>query len=376
MPAATRLGDLNTGHDLCAPVALGSASHDVVINGKGAGRVGDVYVTHGCKSHPDHNGTIASGSATVFINGMAAGRVGDPVSCGGSVAAGSSDVNIGDGDSESEAVERSFQIVDEVVSNSAYYTEGDEVILATPQIALSMANKENELDKQGWTKLSELLKIWTSSKAYTYYREDEENQRIKIVQLDLDWSWYMSYSRFYTAYRTLIDDLVLSLNAQTELIGRLKADGVWENGGEFDFSAKPKEEWINWYYTSKVVNNYLHIGPDGMDALLAGHSIRLLAKGNVTVDSEHGFRTVELQAVYPYVYDTFNFSGTDNYYYWSIEAQDMKLTSGDGYYHLTNSDFKNFRDKYGTGKDFVVLSQLGPVCELSGKSFIVPLDEN
>nr|DAL27908.1 MAG TPA_asm: Baseplate wedge protein [Caudoviricetes sp.] len=38
---------------------------------------------------------IASGSASVFINGKAAGRVGDPVSCGGTVAEGSSNVFIG-----------------------------------------------------------------------------------------------------------------------------------------------------------------------------------------------------------------------------------------------------------------------------------------
>lgn len=95
MAAATRLGDSNTGHDSCAPVALASASSDVIINGKGAGRVGDTYAVHGCDAHPAHSGSIASGSATVFINGKAAGRIGDPVSCGGSVAAGSPNVFIG-----------------------------------------------------------------------------------------------------------------------------------------------------------------------------------------------------------------------------------------------------------------------------------------
>lgn len=38
MPAATRLGDMNTGHDDCAPVPLSTASGNVFINGKGAGR--------------------------------------------------------------------------------------------------------------------------------------------------------------------------------------------------------------------------------------------------------------------------------------------------------------------------------------------------
>lgn len=95
MPAATRLGDTDTGHDACGPTALVSASGDVMINGKGAGRVGDTYAPHGCVVHPPHSGAVASGSATVKINGKSAARVGDPVSCGGSVATGSSNVFIG-----------------------------------------------------------------------------------------------------------------------------------------------------------------------------------------------------------------------------------------------------------------------------------------
>lgn len=95
MAKATRLGDKDTGHDACPPTALVTGSPDVFINGKAAGRVGDSYAPHGCINHPSHSGTIASGSSSVFINGKAAGRVGDPVSCGGSVAEGSSNVNIG-----------------------------------------------------------------------------------------------------------------------------------------------------------------------------------------------------------------------------------------------------------------------------------------
>lgn len=95
MPAATRLGDNNTGYDSCPPVPLNSASSDVFINGKGAGRVNDTYSSHSCSEHSSHVGHISSGSATVFINGMAAARIGDSVSCGGTVAEGSPDVYIG-----------------------------------------------------------------------------------------------------------------------------------------------------------------------------------------------------------------------------------------------------------------------------------------
>lgn len=95
MSSATRLGDLDTGHDACPATALVTGSPNVFINGKAAGRVGDSYAPHGCIIHPSHSGTIASGSGSVFINGKPAGRIGDPVSCGGSVAEGSDNVFIG-----------------------------------------------------------------------------------------------------------------------------------------------------------------------------------------------------------------------------------------------------------------------------------------
>lgn len=95
MAAATRLNDNDTGHDACPPTALNSASDNVFINGRGAGRVNDSYDPHSCIAHPSHSGVIAAGSSTVFINGRPAGRIGDPVSCGGSVAEGSGDVFIG-----------------------------------------------------------------------------------------------------------------------------------------------------------------------------------------------------------------------------------------------------------------------------------------
>jgi len=95
MPAATRKSDCCTGHDACPPVPLVGCSPDVIINGRGAGRVGDSYAPHGCLAHPSHADRIASGSSTVFINGISAGRIGDAVSLAGAVRDGSGDVFIG-----------------------------------------------------------------------------------------------------------------------------------------------------------------------------------------------------------------------------------------------------------------------------------------
>lgn len=95
MPAATRLGDNCTGHDLCPSVPLVECSPDVNVNGLGAGRVGDHYSAHGCISHSSHQDVIVAGSRTVFVNGKPFARVGDAVSLGGSVQAGSGNVFVG-----------------------------------------------------------------------------------------------------------------------------------------------------------------------------------------------------------------------------------------------------------------------------------------
>lgn len=95
MPAVTRVGDNDTGHDACPPRPLDTGSGDVYVNGIKCGRQNDAYVPHGCIVHAPHSGVIASGSSTVYVNRRQVGRIGDPVSCGGSVDVGSSNVYAG-----------------------------------------------------------------------------------------------------------------------------------------------------------------------------------------------------------------------------------------------------------------------------------------
>jgi uncharacterized Zn-binding protein involved in type VI secretion len=102
MPAATRKGDLCTGHNGWPARPSTSGSPNVKINGIPAVRVSDSYATHGKwvkkgddKKWSEHGGALASGSGTVKINGKPAGRVGDSVNCGSKVAEGSPTVNFG-----------------------------------------------------------------------------------------------------------------------------------------------------------------------------------------------------------------------------------------------------------------------------------------
>lgn len=94
MPAATRLGDLCSGHGCWPPRPSITASDNVLVNSLGAVRLNDAYAVHCChaKCHP---GVLIAGSSSVFINGRKAGRIGDAIDCGSVVAQGSMNVQIG-----------------------------------------------------------------------------------------------------------------------------------------------------------------------------------------------------------------------------------------------------------------------------------------
>ncbi len=100
MPAAARLGDTCSGHGCFPATPIVAGSGDVFINGKPAARQGDTVLLHACPCpkmpHALHGRSISAGSSTVSINGKPASRVGDAIGCGGSVAAGSGNVFIGD----------------------------------------------------------------------------------------------------------------------------------------------------------------------------------------------------------------------------------------------------------------------------------------
>ena len=96
MPAAARQGDSGVPH--CSAYTIATGSGDVLINGRGAARVGDTSTTHqkpGGRRCGTHSASISTGSSSVFINGQAAARVGDPLASCTTIASGSGDVMIG-----------------------------------------------------------------------------------------------------------------------------------------------------------------------------------------------------------------------------------------------------------------------------------------
>lgn len=91
MSGVVRLGDICTGHGAFPPRKVDSASSNVVVNGKGAVRLGDHWVTH-CSPASCHDSTSSKGSSTVFVNGKPLVRKSDAIACGSKANTCSSDV--------------------------------------------------------------------------------------------------------------------------------------------------------------------------------------------------------------------------------------------------------------------------------------------
>ena len=96
MPPATRIGDADIVH--CSGPSRMVGSPNVIVNGIPWSRQGDINIPHLLPCAPvccTHVAPITSGSSTVIVNGKGAGRIGDGITACTSVAVGSPNVIAG-----------------------------------------------------------------------------------------------------------------------------------------------------------------------------------------------------------------------------------------------------------------------------------------
>lgn len=95
MPGVCRLFDKDTGHGCFPPRPNTKGSPDCFVDKRPVHRKTDTWMPHCCPGHGCHPGTTSSGSTTVFVNKLNVARIGDSISCGGTIAQGSTTVIIG-----------------------------------------------------------------------------------------------------------------------------------------------------------------------------------------------------------------------------------------------------------------------------------------
>ncbi|MDR2056138.1 MAG: DUF6402 family protein [Desulfovibrio sp.] len=238
------------------------------------------------------------------------------------------------------------------------------LLFCLPDIADAMATRQpSAADAQGWLYLRSMFHHWFSGRTLT---AGESNDPFRV-----DWDWVMSYARARNMYRTFTrfeDDPhgadigtpgIVNGPALNKLGEILCRDGYMCDGPtDFDFIAAHWTEWEKAYHTLVPVPGLPF--DDGLSTALGAFTFRALAAGYTEPDGKGG-HSVHVTQIAVFVHDVFNFDeegglGINALGAWSCEGLSYIGTGGDGHTGLENADFRNFRNKYGRGGDFLVLS--------------------
>ncbi len=240
----------------------------------------------------------------------------------------------------------------EVESSDSPSKEIDKLILCLPEIANAMAEKEtNEDDKKGWLYLHDMFEKWLAGVA-----NPDAERNTSPFWVDLDWA--LKYFRVEDAYDFLTSIACLSnAAAQQTLTSILRRDEklIPEKGASFDYI---NTEWPHWkpdYFQQKQARGMLAFPPDGLMAAMGNFMLRALAKGTVVPMGQTGW-SVKVEEVAIFIWDSFNFVGDASLGYWRCSPPSFKYQPDSGFESLDNENFRDFRNTFGKGNDFLVLS--------------------
>lgn len=239
-----------------------------------------------------------------------------------------------------------------VEKSTSPHKADDQLILCLPAIAAAkMEEESNTLDKKGWEYLHEMFELWLGNVANTYADTCAEPYRV-------EWKWLFAFTRASRAYDIITEpNYLFSENAKKLLAKRLERVGKLTDRREpFDFISENWRKWPASYFQSKAVERQQipTDPPDGLMAAMGAFMIYALAKG-YSEPCGRGHKIV-IEDVALVVYDRFNFEGPGTYKYWRCSPPDFSYQDESGYTEVTNDKFNAFRNFYGRGYDFAVIS--------------------
>lgn len=357
-----------SAHDSCPETTIATGDEFFKIAGKAVAVVGSVCESHSCKDHGAHQDAITAGAPYFTVNGKAVARIGDAVDHGNAVSSGAGFMDVGN----NGGTQCGLAIGYEAVSNCLMHyvqkeplpaSETDATILATPKIALNMAETDDDEDRRwGWKLLAPLLQKWISRDTYYSLADDIKSkpEKVEIYMLDdSDRDKTLAVKRVKKAFDALTgtknsEENKNALDSLTNVIKKCSPE-IWEKGGNFDYSTVEPYQYERHYFYYKKVNDFFKF--DSVAVAFAAFTLRALPVGRVTV-SQDGSRTVFLDEIHIYIDDRFNFSGEAYLGCWSRTKLDFAvLANADLYSELNNMAFRRFRSRHGKGGDFWILSQ-------------------
>lgn len=261
--------------------------------------------------------------------------------------------------------------------------EIDELILCLPEILASMADREEDKDiKECLIILGAMIKHWLTGTTVPYPNITHP--------FTVEWKWAIKFFRVKAAYNEFVNkDLQegtiyspLAMKSLAKILCREKIPVRQKEPVNFDFLNIPPEKLETHYYTLKKIPWELEdlLSPLGIYAAMGEFALRALPAGSVQYLENDQWR-VTLKKVGVFVHDVFNFQDSIIWDeiekrlpllgFWSCKYLDgAKKTPGEGYHGLNNHDFQNFKNNYGYGKDFLVLSDVHIVEDSKEVSYV------
>ena len=210
-------------------------------------------------------------------------------------------------------------------------TPKEELLLCLHRIAEVIAERSLlPKDKQGWLYLRDMFQRWFSGQG----NDNAEKNPDPLIQ----------------------PEYLFSPKGRAALTENLRRDEFLANERKpFFYTEQHWSYWQKGYFQQIVVPGFASIDADGLMAAMGSFTLRALATGFTQPNGEGG-HTMVIQKVKVVVWDSFNFDGKYDLRYWKCSPESFSFNEDDGYSNVENKDFQNFREKYGYGNDFMVLS--------------------
>lgn len=234
-------------------------------------------------------------------------------------------------------------------------TELDRLLVCLPEIAAAMAERtKNSADRQGWLYLHEMFLKWFSGPANSNAENCDE-------PLWIDWDWLMRQEEARSLY-TKLKETILNENARRALARMLLRDGKFTKQREiFDYTAADPRQWAKAQHQFARGGGYspeLLVNMTGLFVALGEFSMYGFARGYVEPlpDGRHRIHVTGASAA---LHDTFNFDGNQYLGLWNCFDKKFEgiLPDSDDALMLENGDFRSFREKYGYGGNFLVITE-------------------
>ena len=294
----------------------------------------------------------------IFVCGRKAAYAGAPVSCGGTMTGGSGKVF--------------FRELDEAAHNGKYYerirsrllatenlTETEKAILCIPKIAEAEAARAgSEKDRTGWDNLAKMMKKWLAGPANT--------DKTAAVPFMVDMEWVLQYADAAGVMNEM-KGVLYNAPALAALKNELDAGGMLTGqAASYNFIDVGSLERKAFSHQYRALESSYGISPDGLMASLGAFTFRGLSQGTVAPSGSGHAVTIGRSAVT--VWDNFDFEGIQRLGGWSCASLEYAFMTGTP---LSNADFRAFRERFGHGCDFHVVSDLLTVNDYDGRQYLL-----